>query len=184
MPLLQYHEKRLNDTRSVFFPNSSPIALTKYLWIPKHFSSGTFKIRCIYGTEIEMLEFHSYVVRDIKTLKVVHDDKVNYAHKYLKRRKLDELFLKKNNADEIIISKNGLITDAYYYNIALRKEDVWFTPSSPLLNGVRKSYLIDSGVLNEREIKLGDLEFYDELSLINALTDLGEITIPISNVFH
>ena len=75
-------------------------------------------------------------------------------------------------ADEIIIIKDSFVTDCSIGNLAFRKGTQWFTPNTPLLKGTQREYLLQSGQLQEIEIRLEQLEKFDEIRVINALNEL------------
>ena len=58
----------------------------------------------------------------------------------------------------------------------------WFTSSTPLLNGVKRQYLLDLGKVSECDISKKDLDKFQKVSIVNAMLDLGEIVIPIESI--
>ena len=78
----------------------------------------------------------------------------------------------KGEADEIIIIKDSFVTDCSIGNLAFRKGTQWFTPNTPLLKGTQREYLLQSGQLQEIEIRQEQLEQFDEIRVINALNEL------------
>ena len=57
-------------------------------------------------------------------------------------------------------------------------------PAHPLLKGTKRGSLIDAGQLAECEIRVIDLPHFQSISLINAMLDLGDTVIEISQVFN
>lgn len=64
------------------------------------------------------------------------------------------------------------MTDCSIGNLAFRKGGQWFTPNTPLLQGTQRTYLLQSGQLQEIEIRQEQLEQFDEIRVINALNGL------------
>ena len=81
----------------------------------------------------------------------------------------------RGNCDDILIIKDGFITDTSYSNIVVRDDSGrWFTPSSYLLKGTKRSYLLDKGIISEAEITPASLRKYKELKLINSMIDIKD----------
>lgn len=175
--LLDLHQKRVDLAFARHFPGHRPHDLSRIL--PQLDFEEKYKVRVVYSAEQVDLEYAEYFPRIIKHIKLIDDDKISYTHKYEDRSQLTRLFNKKDSADEILIIKKGMVTDSYYANVVFRKGTNWFTPSTYLLNGVRRQHLLKEGLIQEREIRKSDLLSFEEVSLINALNDLGEIRVPI-----
>lgn len=176
------HEKRANLARFELFGRIDPLKIRKNIKIPAEFSKGLVKCRVIYDELIRDIQYQHYTHRNIKTLKIIDGRDTQYAYKYLKRDDLDALYKKRNGCDEIIIVNNGLVTDAYYYNIVLCTKNLFFTPRVPLLNGVQRQKLIASGRIEERDIYLTDVCNFESIHLINVFTSLGKIVIPTNQI--
>lgn len=176
------HEKRANLARFELFGRIDPLKIRKNIKIPAEFSKGLVKCRVIYDELIRDIQYQHYTHRNIKTLKIIDGRDTQYAYKYLKRDDLDALYNKRNGCDEIIIVNNGLVTDAYYYNIVLCTKNLFFTPRVPLLNGVQRQKLIASGRIEERDIYLTDVCNFESIHLINVFTSLGKIVIPTNQI--
>lgn len=176
------HEKRANLARFELFGRIDPLKIRKNIKIPAEFSKGLVKCRVIYDDLIRDIQYHHYTPRNIKTLKIIDGIDTQYAHKYLKRDDLDALYNKRNGCDEIIIVNNGLVTDAYYYNIVFCTKNSFFTPRLPLLNGVQRQKFIASGRIEERDIYLTDVCNFESIHLINVFTPLGKIVISTNQI--
>lgn len=171
-PLLEYHQMRLNDTLEQNFESFQPIDLNSLL--PDLSLAEKHKIRVVYDHESYQIEYASYQMRELKSIKLVYSDEISYDFKYEDRSKLQALFDQRGEADEIIIIKNGLITDSFYANVALWDGNQWITPSTPLLFGTRREALIQEGKLTEMPVLAEDLKSYSKICLINAMLDLEE----------
>ena len=177
---LNYHQDRLNRSMEELFPTAQKIDLTKEIPIPENCKSGIFKIRVLYGQTIEKVEIEPYVFRSVQSLKVVHHESIDYHLKYTDRQILQELFAKRGDCDDIIIVKNRLVTDSFAANLLFFDGEKWLTPASPLLKGTKRQFLIDNGIISEKEIREEDIRSYQKVGLINAMIDFEEM--PVVNL--
>jgi 4-amino-4-deoxychorismate lyase len=181
---LEGHNTRLNKSRSKLFGLSDKIDLRDILKVPGDLTKGVYKCRVIYAETIRDIEFVPYTPRIIETLELVNGDNIEYEHKYLDKTKIEHL---KNGirADDILIVKGGRITDASFANVVFLKGDSWITPAKPLLKGTKRQYLLDSGKIQEEDIKVSDLKFFQKAVLINAMLDYDVNNfINMKNIFQ
>ena len=174
---IDYHNERLNRTRTAFGYGSAPIDLADCLRdFPRE---GIFKCRVLYGHEIEEITYTPYVMRPVRSLRAVHADTVDYAYKSADRSELDGLFARRGGADDTLIVKNGRLTDTTIANIALYDGTGWYTPASPLLEGIQRADLLRRGVVRKREINAENIWAYSEIMLFNAMIEFGELRLPV-----
>lgn len=174
---LEYHQKRMNSALAELFPGASAIGLDFAITIPEHCRSGLFKVRVLYGPAIERVEFEPYQSRVIQSLKVVHHESIDYHLKYTDRQILQELFAQRGDCDDIIIVKNGLVTDAFAANLLFYDGQKWVTPNSPLLKGTQRQFLLDQGMISEKEIREEDISNYTKVGVINAMVGFEEMPV-------
>lgn len=172
-----YHQVRLNRSMDELFPGAGTINLEKEIEIPENCTSGIFKVRVLYRRTLEKIEIMPYVFRKIGSLKVVHHQSIDYHLKYAGREVLQELFARRGNCDDIIIVKNGLVTDSFVANLLFFDGEKWFTPTSPLLKGTKRQFLLDQGVISEREIREDEIKNYQKIGLVNAMIDFDEVPV-------
>ena len=98
-------------------------------------------------------------------------------YKSVDRSTLNELKKQQGDCDEILIIRDNHLTDTSYTNVALYDGQQWFTPSTPLLPGTMRQSLLDKGILQEREILVSDIPQYQQISLFNAMMELGEVVL-------
>lgn len=181
--LLPYHEARLNRTRRELWNTATPLDLGERLEIPDFVDEEKHKCRVTYGPEIVRIEWERYLPRPIKSLQLVVDGTIEYAHKYKNRDHLHQLHAQRGDCDDVLIVKNGLITDTSYANVALFDGLDWYTPELPLLPGTQRAFLLDEGILFLREIKVDDLSQYRSVKLFNAMLDWEEgVVLAVKNV--
>jgi 4-amino-4-deoxychorismate lyase len=168
---LSYHQKRyesvLGSLGATRFAD-----LRMFLNPPKN---GLYRCRVVYSLENIEATYHPYVKRDVKTLKLIYDDEIEYSKKYENRSELNALFARKEEADDILIIKNSLVTDTSAANVAFFDETRWETPKNPLLKGVTRARLLEEGEIYERDIRVDDLKNYTKAALLNAMIDFDII---------
>ncbi|NVJ53882.1 MAG: aminotransferase class IV [Campylobacteraceae bacterium] len=164
---LEYHEKRVAKTVSL------NLNLQEYLYAP---SKDLYRCKVVYDeNSILSVDFFAYKKREIKSFKIIEDDRIEYSKKYLNRSSLDNLYEKREACDEIIIIKNGLVTDTSIANIAIFDGTNWLTPKQPLLEGTTRARLLKEGSLVEKDIDLQMLKSCEKLALMNAMIDFDII---------
>ena len=165
-----YHNARLNKTREDLWGYKDIWNLDD-LKIPEYVTDQRHKLRIAFAREIEDIRWELHVPRTIRSVKKVYDNDVSYTYKYQDRSRLNQLFAERANADEILIIKNGMVTDSLYYNVAFFDGEKWLTPTTNLLPGTQRAFLLDSGVITEAVIAESDMKNYSHIRLFNALSD-------------
>ena len=145
---------------------------------------GYWKVRVLYDTEIREVEATPYVARPCGSAALIEAGDVEYAHKFARRPELDRLTERARSAgaDTALIAKSGAVTDFSYANAAFYDGSVWWTPDRPLLEGTRRQRLLAAGRIKTTTIRAGDLRNFSLAAPINAMLDLGEISMPTSAI--
>lgn len=178
--LLKLHQQRLKRTFQTYFSDSMPHDLRH---IFEHVPSDTkYKCRVEYDASNIDIDFIPYINPRVNSLQVIVDDEINYDFKSADRSGLTDLFNRRKEADDIMIIKNGRITDSYFANLAFYDGIDWWTPKFPLLNGVKRQNLLDTGSIKEKDVFVDELGDFQTISLINAMNDLGDLTVSTSDV--
>lgn len=137
--------------------------------------SEKFRARVLYGKDILRVEVSPYQKRKVDSLKCVQvGQDLDYHLKYLDRTVFSPYLALKGKADDILMIRDGRPTDTSYSNIVLYDGSSYYTPSSYLLPGVKRRFLIDQGVVQEVDVKVGDLGSFQKIFLINAMLDLED----------
>lgn len=178
---LEWHLQRMRQTVAHW---QYPLDLSLFPEeVPEEASSGVFKCRIVYDTQIREITYSPYQPRMIRSLKLVDGGTLDYAFKYEDRSALMRLTRQKGICDDILITKDGYITDTSYSNVVLENSEGLFVPHTCLLNGTRRQRLLTEGIVQERPIRTADLNQYNRLYLINALIGLEEnISLPVSAI--
>jgi len=132
-----------------------------------------FKMRIVYTCNDYSISADPYFAKSVQSLKIVHNDAIDYSFKYEDRSRLTSLLQLRENCDDIMICKNGFITDTSFSNIVFKKYGSYFTPSHFLLNGIKRMQLVSNGFIKEKEITLHNIKEYESFNLINAMLDLN-----------
>jgi 4-amino-4-deoxychorismate lyase len=148
---------------------------------------GLYKCRLTYDLSklphrIEVT-YHEYKKRDISSLKLVYDDKIEYALKSTCRDGLDALYAQRGECDDVLIVKNSLLTDTTIANIAFYDSNRWVTPALPLLKGTTRERLLRDGKIFEADIAVKDLKNFSKIALMNAMVDFDIITQNTKDFF-
>lgn len=153
----------------------------KELRLPKQ--QGVYKGRMIYGETLHEFSSAPYIAKNVKSLQMVEADHINYAYKYADRSPLNLLLEQCKKADDILIIKNGLVTDTGYTNVLFFDTETYYTPTSYLLNGTQRRFLLSKRLIKERKISSEDVFHFSSIFLINALLDWEhKIEIPITSI--
>ena len=179
---LGFHQKRVNRAFTEYFSGHSPIQL-KDINIPDNWKDRVGKCRIVYNRDIIKIDFSQSTIFKITSLKIVESPALDYKHKYEDRSQLEKLYHKRGTADEVIISLDGRITDSFYANLAFYSGEKWYTPMHPLLKGTKRQQLLEAGKLIEEDLKVDDIHNFQEVSLINAMLDLGQVSVKINQVY-
>ncbi len=181
---IDYHSNRFNMTRKKLFNTGPAVDLYTKIVIPEYARKGVFKCRIEYDDQIRKIDFQPYEIKKIRTLKMVEADDLDYNYKYTNRSGIDKLVDQANGCDDILMIKDGLVTDTSYANIIVRGDDnIWYTPSSYIMRGTKREYLLNHGLIREKIITPASLKRFRELRLINAMLDIDDTeSIPIRTI--
>ncbi len=162
---LDFHNERFNRSRHQLFSSTDYVDLKEKIIITGKYQDIQ-RVRITYGKKIEKVEILPYQRRTVTSCKIVFDNDIDYQYKYADK----SMFAKHLTEDgcEIIIIKNGLITDTSFSNIVFYDGVQWHTPAKPLLKGTMRAYLLDKGLIIEKDIPLEMVKSFKKLRFINA----------------
>ncbi len=145
--------------------------------------SGWWKCRILYDGSGQEISLDSYHPKQVSSFKIVHDDQIDYRHKWADRSHLDRLYQQRGKCDDIIIIKDGKVTDSYYANLIFKKDGRWFTPESFLLPGVMRQKLLNEGVIQTADITALNIRNFEKVKMINALLGLDGPEVSTKQIF-
>ncbi|MDD4992649.1 MAG: aminotransferase class IV [Paludibacter sp.] len=180
---LKLHQDRVNKAFAAGYPDEDILSLFEVINQSVILQSGIYKCRIVYDSDLISLEIAPYVRHEIKSLRMVDTDMESYSYKQEDRTQFNEAFAKRGECDDVLLVRNGLLTDTSYSNIALYDGTNWFTPRIPLLYGVNRAELLESGKLIEKDIAATELKNYKQIALFNAMIEFGELILPVSQIF-
>ena len=181
---LEFHNQRMMKSLHDLFNLDRVINLENFISVPGFASAGTYKCRVVYDREIRLVEFLSYRLRPVNSLKIVENNEISYDYKFTDRKVIEELLSVKGDCDDILIVRNGKVTDTSYANVVFRDSDgKWVTPVTFLLPGTMRASLLAAGIISEREITIDRISDYSEIRLINAMIGIDDTEgIPVSRI--
>jgi len=116
---LDWHNKRLNETRTHFFASAPELDLKDILILPDNLDDGVYKCRVVYQAEIVDVTFQPYIPKRVHSLRLVTDDHADYSYKFENRAMLELLLTQKGEADDILIVRDQCITDTSFSKCCL-----------------------------------------------------------------
>lgn len=178
------HNERASHAYKSLFGIEKFVNLRKLISVQPPYDEGLVKCRIVYNQQDFEVTYQHYTIKKINSVKIIHDNKVDYSFKLLNRAELDVLYAQRGIADDIIIIKDGLVTDAYYYNLVFEKNKQFYTPKSPLLHGTQRSKLLLNKTIAEKIIRVKDIVNYEKIHFINAMTPLTQLTIRPEQIIY
>jgi len=165
---LEYHQKRYESVlESLGIKNIQNLEdfINPPAW-------GLYRCRLVYDKENIEVAYHEYKKREIKSLKLIFENDIEYAQKSTDRKGIEALFKAREEGDDILVIKNLFVTDTSIANIAFQTSSgEWVTPRNPLLKGTTRARLLDEGKIKEADIKVQELRGFSKVALLNAMID-------------
>ena len=179
---LLYHQRRLEQTFRHFYPQHTPFKLSKLITVHVAHIKGLVKARFLYNASSFDLEFHHYTPKKINCLRLIRADWIDYSFKYTDRSQFETLLKQAGECNEILIVKNGHVTDTSFSNIVFFDGKKWVTPTTYLLAGTFRQYLLDTDKITQAPIRPGDLRLFTHFKLINALLAWDMEPLPTDTI--
>lgn len=181
---IAYHNERMDRSRQELFGPLDKIDLLDIIKLPDRFLNEPGKIKCrvVYAAEVESVTFELYVQRDVRSLKCVEGDWLDYRYKYADRSGLGRLMERRGDCDDILIIQKGRITDTSFSNIVFSDGERMVTPARPLLQGTMRERLLAEGRITEEEIYRRNLHLFKKVYPINAMNELGEYIVDVGEI--
>lgn len=177
---LDLHQARFEATQQEVWGRMQSVQLIDYL--PDERPMGRAKWRIEYGEQIHSVQVESYTPRAVKTLRLIEDNTIDYHLKSADRSVLNAGFSLRGTADDVLFVRNGKLTDTSICNIALGDGKKWYTPRTPLLQGVQREVLLRQGVLQLADLTVSHLAELSRIALFNAMLPWGEVEFSTRNI--
>lgn len=171
---IDYHNARMNNARKALFNDASTWDLQSLIQVPILDADKIYKCRFLYNRDNFEVEFVPYTRRNVRTLKLVHSNDIEYQYKYVDRTVLDKIKQENNDYDDVVYVKDNHITDCSFANLVFYDGSRWITPSTPLLKGTKRQRYIDQGIVREGEVLVSNLGNFTKVRYINAMIDIEE----------
>lgn len=179
-----YHEKRFAEAYEKFYHHKPVYELLTNITVNLP-QTGYHKLRIAYNEVGKQIEVAPYQIKNIKSLKCIEDNHIDYTLKRTDRSKLNSLYAQRGECDDILIIKQGCITDTFAGNILFFDGNTWYTPDTPLLKGTQRSYLLDQNIIQEKSLKIEDIHKFRQFMVINALRPFNnKLSADISNIVY
>jgi 4-amino-4-deoxychorismate lyase len=179
---LPYHQDRVDKSLRTLHVNTK-LVLSDVIQVPENCSTGLFKCRVVYSANgIHTCSFENYERKKIKKLKLLFADDMEYSLKWEDRTQINKLLEKRADADDIIMVKNDKVTDSSYANLCFKKNNRWYTPSTPLLEGIMRRKLLDENKILPTDISYTDIQEFECCKLINAMLEFDGPEIAVADI--
>lgn len=174
-PLLKYHELRFLHTHLSIWGKAPSQCLKEILENHFRHHPDTYQKGIPYKCHISYDQIHHainmipYQKKKINFLRLVDLSSINYPFKSEDRSCFLSITALIQEGTEAIIIKNGLLRESTFTNIALLGPQGWITPEEPLLEGTRRAFLLEKGILKKGQIKVEQIGDYSKIRLFNAM---------------
>lgn len=181
---ISFHNQRMMRSVEVLFGVRKTIRMEDLILIPDDARSGIYKCRIEYDREIRKIEFQPYIIKPVRSLKLIECNDLEYSLKFTDRSRLEELLSGRGSCDDILVIKNGMVTDTSYSNVVFMDfQGNWITPLTYLLAGTRREGLLKSGTILESSVSWHDIHNYSKVKLINAMIGIDDTEgFPVENI--
>jgi 4-amino-4-deoxychorismate lyase len=185
---LEYHQARVNLARASLYQSYviweiEPL-LESYRLRQILLPNQSYKFRIDYNQNEFQITHQPYVTKEVKILQIIDLQSLKYTHKYVDRTLIDQ-YKASSKADDIWFCLGGFMSDTSYCNVILEKQEkgksVFVTPTTPLLQGTYRAYLLKTGIITAEKIHKSDLAQFTYVHLVNAMIPIGRLRILLSN---
>jgi len=171
---LDYHNRRFKQGQLFLHCQKMIDDVADIIHIDDDFKDNLIRCRITYDKHDIKVKYFDYIPKNIQSFKLIECNDIDYTYKYDDRNLLNDLLSQKGDCDEIIIIKNNFVSDCSVGNLLFLKDDIWYTPNTPLLKGVQRAYLLDVGKIHLTTIHKNDICQYKKVMMINALNAFDE----------
>lgn len=182
--LVDLHQNRVNDTFR-HFQKDNRIDLQNIISTLQIDENGLFKLRIVYDLHSNYrTQLVPYAFSNLTDFELIENNEIDYSFKYEDRSVFTKM-KQKAEGEEIIIVKNNCITDTSYSNLLFLKDKTWFTPTTYLLNGVQRQFLLKKKLIKETEITFNNIKTFTHFQMINAMNTMdNDFVYPIEKIIN
>ena len=170
--LLELHQKRIARTFELIY-GTKPFFDVRELTFEMPKDVCLHRCRISYNQTSFSVAFYVYQKMHPKVISFYNAGDYTYTVKAEDRGFINNA-VTYSKTDDVIFLKNGFLTDSSYANLAFYDGQNWYTPTTCLLNGVKRQYLLANKKLKEIPIQVADLTHFTQIALINAMRDLAD----------
>ncbi len=169
---LSYHQARVDRTYHNYWGTDTKLDLSSLIHnTPRQTSAVLAKCKIIYDKNgvlsITDSIYHPKTIKNLKITEIKTHER--YPYKHLDRSWIDAYTQDLPPDTDTLFIRDGLVLESSYTNVALLKNNKWYTPSNPLHKGTTLERFVLSGHLIPSEIPVHALDDYKELRLFNAI---------------
>lgn len=139
---LPYHNRRMNETRRDVLHQTGFLDLSDCIQ-PGDYRERT-KCRVEYDKDILKVEYASYHIRPVSSLRLVADDEADYRYKSTDRSVLNRLFDLRETEDDVLIVRRMVDRHFYLQYCALERKTMDY-PFRTVTGRNEKGFFAGSG---------------------------------------
>jgi len=168
---ISLHNERVSKTALHHYGTDLNLPIDKILNENDISVNTLYKLRIVYSNKLESYSIEPYLQKELRVLRAVTNDNIEYSFKYEDRAALDALYSKRGDCDDVLIIRRGIVTDTSYGNVLYSDGEKLYTPANPLLKGTKREQLLRDGKIIERDLPAGRIRDFLQWYVINSMLD-------------
>ncbi len=168
---ISLHNERVSKTALHHYGTDLNLPIDKILKENDISVNTLYKLRIVYSNKLESYSIEPYLQKELRVLRAVTNDNIEYSFKYEDRAALDALYSKRGDCDDVLIIRRGIVTDTSYGNVLYSDGEKLYTPANPLLKGTKREQLLRDGKIIERDLPAGRIRDFLQWYVINSMLD-------------
>ena len=168
---ISLHNERVSKTALHHYGTDLNLPIDKILNENDISVNTLYKLRIVYSNKLESYSIEPYLQKELRVLRAVTNDNIEYSYKYEDRAALDALYSKRGDCDDVLIIRRGIVTDTSYGNVLYSDGEKLYTPANPLLKGTKREQLLRDGKIIERDLPADRIRDFLQWYVINSMLD-------------
>lgn len=168
---ISLHNERVSKTALHHYGTDLNLPIDKILNENDISVNTLYKLRIVYSNKLESYSIEPYLQKELRVLRAVTNDNIEYSFKYEDRAALDALYSKRGDCDDVLIIRRGIVTDTSYGNVLYSDGEKLYTPANPLLKGTKREQLLRDGKIIERDLPADRIRDFLQWYVINSMLD-------------